>query len=83
MIFAFGFGPPWTSLLMLVATSVLSYGVYRLFSRKSPPGRTNRVQLRRYYYVQRQRAREMAIRYDLSDEEIERKIDEEIGPPKT
>lgn len=83
MIFGFGFGPPWVSLLMLAITSLLSYGVYRLlFSHKSPRG-LNRAQLRQYYYEQRRRARELTAKYDLSDEEIERKIDEMLGSPKS
>ncbi|MCL6548316.1 MAG: hypothetical protein K6T30_05345 [Alicyclobacillus sp.] len=80
MIIGFGFGPPLLSILMLVATSLISFGAYRLWTRSRAPRdpEQRREQLRRYYYEQRQLARRMAREYDLTDEEIERRIDEEL-----
>ncbi|MCL6454892.1 MAG: hypothetical protein K6T78_14895 [Alicyclobacillus sp.] len=81
---AFGFGPPWVSLLMLVATGLISFLLFRVTSRagaRNPASRRRtRAQLRAYYYEQRRRAREFAREFDLSDEEIERRIDAELGP---
>ncbi|MDQ0190208.1 DUF2236 domain-containing protein [Alicyclobacillus cycloheptanicus] len=82
MIIGFGFGSPLVSLLMLLITGTLSYLIYRATRRFShPERRMTRAELRQYYYEQRRRAREFAERFDLTDEEIERKIDEELGPP--
>ncbi|GGJ01735.1 hypothetical protein GCM10010885_08690 [Alicyclobacillus cellulosilyticus] len=80
MIIGFGFGDPLTSLLMLLATSLASYGIYRLVTRRRRPRdkEARREQLRRYYYEQRELARRMAREFDLTDEEIERRIDEEL-----
>ncbi|WP_029423083.1 hypothetical protein [Alicyclobacillus macrosporangiidus] len=80
MIVGFGFGNPLTALLMLIATSLISYGLWRLVSGNRPPRdpEERREQLRRYYIEQRQIARRMAQEYDISDEEIERRIEEEL-----
>lgn len=81
MIIGFGFGGPLTALLMLAITSVISY----MFYRKVIKSKDNyyaegdrREQLREYYYRQRDRARELTREYDLTDEEIEQRIDEEL-----
>jgi hypothetical protein len=81
MIIGFGFGSPLVALLMLIATSLLSYGLWRMwrsdkFDRRSEEEK--REELRRYYYEQRELARRLSREFDLSDEEIERKIDEEL-----
>ncbi len=81
MIIGFGFGSPLVALLMLIATSLLSYGLFRMlrsgkFDRRSPEEK--REELRRYYYEQRDLARRLSREFDLTDEEIERKIDEEL-----
>ncbi|WP_067931813.1 hypothetical protein [Alicyclobacillus kakegawensis] len=81
MIIGFGFGPPLVSLLMLIVTAGLSYGLYRLFSRRAwarDPER-RREQLRRYYHEQRQLARRLSREFDLTDEEIEKRIEDEIN----
>jgi hypothetical protein len=82
MIIGFGFGSPLTSLLMLLATSLISYSLYKWFqSRKRDDPREEertREALRRYYYEQRERARQMMREFDLTDEEIERKVEEEL-----
>ncbi|MBX5436928.1 MAG: hypothetical protein IRZ33_06895 [Alicyclobacillaceae bacterium] len=80
MFIGFGFGPPLVSILMLIATSLASYGLFRLFNRSRKPRdpEQRREQLRRYYYEQRQLARRMAREFDLTDEEIERRIDEDL-----
>ncbi|GMA49634.1 hypothetical protein GCM10025857_09910 [Alicyclobacillus contaminans] len=81
MIIGFGFGNPLTALVMLLATSAISYGLYRWFSgrrvREESPER-RREALRRYYREQRELARRMASEFDISDEEIERRIEEEL-----
>ncbi|MBX6352777.1 MAG: hypothetical protein IRZ10_05525 [Thermoflavifilum sp.] len=81
MIIGFGFGTPLTALLMLLVTSVASYGIWRLVSgpRRPRDPEARREQLRRWYYEQRELARRMSREYDLTDEEIERRIDEELN----
>jgi flagellar basal body-associated protein FliL len=82
MIIGFGFGPPLVSILMLIVTAALSYGLYRLFSgrsRGSQDPERRREQLRQYYYEQRELARRLSREFDLTDEEIERRIDEELN----
>ncbi|GIM47932.1 hypothetical protein DNHGIG_34810 [Collibacillus ludicampi] len=82
MIIGFGFGSPLTSLLMLLATSLISYSIFKwIQSRKQNDDldeEARREALRRYYREQRERARQMMQEYDLTDEEIERRIDEEL-----
>ena len=83
VIIGFGFGGLWMSLLMLAGTSLLSYGIFRLASGRRRPDakRPDRTQLRTHFYEQRRRARELSEQYDLTDEEIERRIDELCGSP--
>lgn len=79
--FGFGFGSPLVSILMLLATSLLSYTIYKAFRRSSGnvlAQTTERERRREFYYQQRARAREMIKEYDLTDEDIERRIDEEL-----
>ena len=80
MIIGFGFGNPLQSIIMLLFTSLISYVIYRSL-RKVGRGKQNplleREQRKQDYYAQRQRAREYARRFDLTDEEIERRLDEE------
>lgn len=80
MIIGFGFGTPLVSLLMLLATSLLSFAIYRWTTRSSRPRNpeARREQLRRYYEEQRELARRMSREFDVSDEEIERRIEEEM-----
>ena len=83
MIIGFGFGSPLTSLLMLLATSALSYLIFRAW-RSTRPRYHNylgnaRAERRSYYLTQREQVRRMAAEFDLSDEEIERRLDEEFG----
>lgn len=81
MIIGFGFGNPLVSLLMLLATSFISYTIFKwLQSRRNnqQDEETRRNHLRQYYREQRERARQMMKEYDLTDEEIERRIDEEL-----
>lgn len=81
MILGFGFGNPLVSILMLIATSLISYAVFRAFNRNgAAKRRSTRAELREYYYEQRRRARELSSQFDLTDDEIEKKIDDEIGP---
>ena len=79
MIIGFGFGSPLTALIMLLATSAISYLIWRSFrkinGRQTQP---TRAELRRYYQEQRERARALAREFDVSDEEIERRIDQEL-----
>lgn len=80
MIIGFGFGNPLQSIIMLLFTSLISYVIYRSL-RNVGRGKQNplleREQRKQDYYAQRQRAREYARRFDLTDEEIERRLDEE------
>ncbi len=77
MMIGIGFGNWWQSLLMLVGTSLASYLLYRAVrgsvARVSRP--SSRARLREQMYEQRRRARALAREYDLTDEEIERRID--------
>lgn len=81
MILGFGFGDPLQSILMLIVTSLLSYAIFRSFHnagrRKQDPV-LEREKRKQFYYEQRARAREFAREYDLTDEEIERRLDEEF-----
>ncbi|PWI59035.1 hypothetical protein BM613_00005 [Sulfoacidibacillus thermotolerans] len=77
MVIGFGFGSPLVSILMLLLTSGISYFVFRAL-RHSNTKDFSRQELLNYYLEQRRRAREFSAQFDLSDEEIERKIDEEL-----
>lgn len=83
MIIGFGFGSPLTSLLMLILTSVLSYLIFRAIragkARKPLSVEDARAERRAYYLAQRERARQMAKEFDLTDEEIERRLDDQFG----
>jgi len=89
MIIGFGFGSPLTALLMLVVTGFLSYYFFKALKRlrygreEYPPYYLeDKEELKRrkreFYYEQRQRARDMMREYDLTDEEIERRLEEEF-----
>ena len=81
MIIGFGFGSPLASLLMLVITSVLSYSIYRTWrnsGRRNYDHADEREKRRALYVEQRQRARDMMREWDLTDEEIERRLDKEV-----
>ena len=81
MIIGFGFGSPLESLLMLVVTSLLSYAIYRAWRQarvQEADLQSERERRRAFYLAQRERAREMMREYDLTDEEIERRLDEEF-----
>jgi len=81
MIIGFGFGDPIQSILMLLFTSLLSYVVFKNFrklKRRNQDPLQERELRKQYYYEQRQRAQEYAREFDLSDEEIERRLDEEF-----
>lgn len=80
MIIGFGFGSPLESLLMLILTSILSYSLYRAWRNltgKNSDRFDEREQRRAFYIEQRERAREMMREWDLTDEEIERRLDRE------
>lgn len=81
MIIGFGFGDPIQSILMLLLTSLISYVIFRSL-RNARRGKRDplleREERKRYYYEQRERAREYAREFDLTDEEIEQRIDEEL-----
>ncbi len=83
MLIGVGFGNWWQSLLMLAGTGLASYLVYRatrgLAARTAP--KPSRAQVRRELYEQRRRARELAREYDVTDDEIERRIDAICGAP--
>ncbi|EGW35972.1 hypothetical protein [Desulfosporosinus sp. OT] len=81
MIIGFGFGDPIQSILMLMVTSLISYMIYRSL-RSFGPGKQDpllkREQRKQYYCAQREQAREFAREFDLTDEEIERRLDDEL-----
>ncbi|MCO5386547.1 MULTISPECIES: hypothetical protein [Desulfosporosinus] len=80
MIIGFGFGNPLQSIIMLLFTSLISYVIYRSLrnvGRRKQNPLLEREQRKQDYYAQRQRAREYARQFDLTDEEIERRLDEE------
>lgn len=82
MIIGFGFGDPIQSILMLLLTSLISYVLFknlRKNRRRNLDPYEERELRRQYYYEQRQRAREYVREFDLSDEEIERRLNEELG----
>ena len=80
MIIGFGFGSPLTAILMLLATSAISYLIWRSFRRQGGHQiKPTREQLRRYYEDQRRQARELSRQFDISDEEIEQRIDCELN----
>jgi len=88
MIIGIGFGNLWTTLIMLLITGTLSYFLFRFFRSNSSRSRSvwedqedrdkRKARRRDYYYEQREKAREMFEKYNLSDEEIERIIEEEL-----
>lgn len=81
MIIGFGFGDPIQSIIMLILTSLISYVVYKSLRNRrigKQDLQLQREQLRQYYHAQRQRAQEYAREFDLTDEEIERRLDEEL-----
>ena len=82
MIIGFGFGSPLQSIIMLLLTASISYLIFKSFGnrrRRNLDPYEEKERLRQYYYEQRQRARELAREYDLTDEEIEKRIEEEYG----
>lgn len=81
MILGFGFGSPLVSILMLIGTSLLSYLIFRVANRNSRKRQPTRAELRQWYYEQRRRAQAFSEQFDLTDEQIERKIADELGPP--
>ncbi len=83
MIIGFGFGSPLVALLMLVITASISYTIFRAIKKSVDSNPNNNLenfkeQRREFYYQQREKAYEMMNEYDLTDEEIERKLDEEF-----
>lgn len=81
MILGFGFGDPIQSIVMLLLTSLISYAVFRSI-RTIGHGKQDplieREKRRQFYYEQRERAREYAREFNLTDEEIEKRLDEEF-----
>ncbi|MGI1660211.1 MAG: hypothetical protein ACRKFN_14825 [Desulfitobacterium sp.] len=81
MIIGFGFGDPIQSILMLLLTSLISYALFKSFrkhKRRNLDPYEERERRRHYYYEQRQRAQEYAREFDLTDDQIERRLDEEF-----
>jgi Mor family transcriptional regulator len=84
MIIGFGFGSPFTAFLMLIITGFISYFLVkfiRSLNRKSfylEDKEVTKEKRREYYYDQRRKAKELMDKYDLTNEEIERIIEEEL-----
>ncbi|MCY0869386.1 MAG: hypothetical protein OWT27_02220 [Firmicutes bacterium] len=78
MILGVGYGPWQVSLLLLLATAGFTYslsrGVAWIIRRMKRPEIT-REYVRERLYEERRRARELAARYDRTDEEIEREVE--------
>ena len=74
------------ALAMLLITSLLSYTLYRMYvnykrsTQEIEDIREQRERRRQYYLEQRERARAMMREFDLTDEEIEERLDREFGP---
>lgn len=85
LIIGVGFGSPLTAIIMFLVTSILSYTIYKMITGKSQEHNSwedieaAKQRKRKYYYAQREKAREMIKKFDLTDEEIENKIKEEFG----
>ena len=82
MIIGFGFGDPIQSISMLLLTTLISYVIYRGFrnlGRRNLDPLLERERRKQYYYEQRQQAKEYAREFDLTDEEIEKRLEEEFG----
>jgi len=91
MIIGFGFGSPLTALIMLLLTGLITYRISKAIKKwrstnrqqaysdeqKFDPDEYKRKK-RDYYFEQREWARDMMKKYDLTDEEIERKIENEL-----
>lgn len=81
MIIGFGFGDPVQSILMLLLTSLVSYVIFRSLrnlGRRHHDPLLEKERRRQYYYEQRQQARDYAREFDLTDEEIERRLEGEF-----
>lgn len=66
---------------MLLLTSLVCYVIFRNWRNAGCRNRDpvlERERRRQHYYEQRQRARDYAREFDLTDEEIERRLDEEF-----
>jgi glucose-6-phosphate-specific signal transduction histidine kinase len=78
VILGIGYGPWQAALLMLLATAGLTYGISRgvgwMIRRMRRPEIT-REYVRQRLYEERRRARELAARFDRTDEEIEREVE--------
>ncbi|KUO58871.1 MAG: hypothetical protein APF84_14150 [Gracilibacter sp. BRH_c7a] len=83
MIIGIGFGSPLVALLMLFTTAFISYTIFRTIKKSiqsssfSDNSEDFKEKRRSFYYQQRDKAYEMMNEYDLSDKEIEDRIDEE------
>lgn len=85
MIIGFGFGSPLVALLMLIITASISYTIFRAIKKSvaTPSVSENNIEdyieeRREYYYQQRDKAYKMMQEFDLTDEEIEKKINDEL-----
>lgn len=88
MIIGFGFGSPFIAVVMLILTSLLSYFFFKVLrsyrskafkEREMDDEEEFKERRREYYYQQREKVREMIEEFNLTDEEIERKIAEELN----
>lgn len=83
MIIGIGFGSPLVTLLMLIITASISYTIFRTIKKSVKSKSINNLELykeerREYYNQQRDKAYKMMEEYDLTDAEIEKKINEEL-----
>lgn len=83
MIIGIGFGSPLVTLLMLIITASISYTIFKAIKKSVKSKSISNFEVykekrREYYYQQRDNAYKMMEEFDLSDEEIEKKIDEEL-----
>ena len=84
MIIGIGFGSPLVAFLMLIITASISFLIYRairnsltISSDRNISEQDFKEERRQFYRQQRDKAHKMIKEYDLTDEEIERRIDKE------
>lgn len=84
MIIGIGFGSPLVAFLMLIVTGSISYLIYRgirnslASSDRDISDEDMREERRQHYRQQREKAYKMMEEFDLTDEEIERRVEKEL-----
>lgn len=66
------------SIMMLILTSIASFLIFRAFRPSHLKRKPTREDLYYYYREQRRRARDLSSQFDLTDEEIDQKVEEDL-----